>query len=318
MFENMKITTLIDNLTYGKNFVGEHGLSILIENDKKKILFDTGQSGNFIKNANLLGIDISDIDSVVISHGHYDHCGGIMEFVKYNKKAKIYIKKEAFYNKYKIKKYNGEKIDTENAVTKDIDTENIDTKDIDINYVGINDINNEKKAKEDEVKEFIGIPFNKSLIEERIVYTDNELFISDNINIISNIKIYDEFDTHFEGMFVEIDGKIYQDEFYDEQFLVINHNDRLILISGCSHRGISNIVRNAINKYKLPIDYLIGGFHLMNENQIKVEKTINLLNGLNIKNIGVSHCSGIESLALIKSLIKTNLFYNYTGNIIVI
>lgn len=263
----MKIITLIDNLVYDRYLIGEHGFSVLIENGKEKILFDTGQTGNFIYNAKMLGIDISDVDSVVISHGHYDHTGGLMEFVKFNKRAKIYIKREAFYKKNKK-------------------------------------------------KEFIGVPFNKSIIEERIIYTDGEVPLSGEITIISDIKIYNTIDTHFEDMFINEDDRYVIDEFDDEQFLVINNNNRLTIISGCSHRGISNIIRTAIDRFNLPIDYVIGGFHLRNEDHKKVEDIIHLLEGFNINNIGISHCTGIGYLNLIRNLINANVFYNYTGNVI--
>jgi len=62
----MKITTLIDNVVYDKYLTGEHGFSVFIEDGKEKILFDTGQTGNFIYNAMVLGIDISEVNSVVI------------------------------------------------------------------------------------------------------------------------------------------------------------------------------------------------------------------------------------------------------------
>ncbi len=96
----MRIMTLIENLVYKQGLLAEHGLSYYIETGHKKILFDTGQSGSFLVNAKMLGIDILDIDAVIISHGHYDHTGGLYSFLKVNHKAKVYIKKEAFNPKF--------------------------------------------------------------------------------------------------------------------------------------------------------------------------------------------------------------------------
>jgi 7,8-dihydropterin-6-yl-methyl-4-(beta-D-ribofuranosyl)aminobenzene 5'-phosphate synthase len=96
----MRIVTLIENLTYKQGLVAEHGLSLYLETDNKKILFDTGQSGLFLQNAEKLGIHIEDIDSLVISHGHYDHTGGLYPFLQKNTKAKIYAKNEIFIPKY--------------------------------------------------------------------------------------------------------------------------------------------------------------------------------------------------------------------------
>ena len=99
----MKIITLIENLVNGGNLQAEHGLSIYIETNKQKILFDTGQSGLFIQNARKLEIDLKDIDILVLSHGHYDHTGGLYPFLAINNKAKVYAKKNLFIPKYSSK-----------------------------------------------------------------------------------------------------------------------------------------------------------------------------------------------------------------------
>ncbi len=96
----MRIVTLIENLVYKKGLVAEHGLAIYIETENQKILFDTGQSGLFLQNAQKLGIDIEDIDSLVLSHGHYDHTGGLYPFLEKNSRAKVYAKSSIFTAKY--------------------------------------------------------------------------------------------------------------------------------------------------------------------------------------------------------------------------
>lgn len=97
----MKIVTLIENLVYGQGLVAEHGLSVYIETDNRKMLFDTGQSGLFLQNAKTLGVAVEDIDCVVLSHGHYDHTGGLYSFLEVNQKAKIYAKRELFDPKFR-------------------------------------------------------------------------------------------------------------------------------------------------------------------------------------------------------------------------
>jgi len=100
----VKIITLIENLVYKQGLTAEHGLSLYIESDNKKILFDTGQTGLFIQNAGNLGIAIDEIDALVLSHGHYDHTGGLYPFLEVNKKAKVYAKRELFEPKYRSNK----------------------------------------------------------------------------------------------------------------------------------------------------------------------------------------------------------------------
>lgn len=96
----MKITTLIENLVYQQGLFAEHGLVIYIETENRKILFDTGQTGLFIQNAQKLGIAIEDVDILVLSHGHYDHTGGLYPFLEKNSKAKVYAKKDVFIPKF--------------------------------------------------------------------------------------------------------------------------------------------------------------------------------------------------------------------------
>ena len=96
----MKITVLAENTAVSNDFGAEHGLSLLIESDGKKILFDMGQTDLFASNASLLGINLSDVDIAVLSHGHYDHGGGLKKFLEANTKAPVYINKHAFEPHY--------------------------------------------------------------------------------------------------------------------------------------------------------------------------------------------------------------------------
>ncbi|MDD2234670.1 MAG: MBL fold metallo-hydrolase [Desulfitobacteriaceae bacterium] len=96
----LKINILVENRTQRKNIIAEHGLSILVENNGFKVLFDVGQSNVFSLNAKTDRIDLSEIDALVISHGHFDHAGGVPEFCRLNKKAPIYVHPDAFCKRY--------------------------------------------------------------------------------------------------------------------------------------------------------------------------------------------------------------------------
>lgn len=102
-----KITTLVDNVVYGRKLQAEHGLSLSIQTDQHHILFDTGQSDLFIRNAELLHVDLSTVDYLILSHGHSDHTGGLRHFLKLNSKAKVICKREALFRKFKDKRENG-------------------------------------------------------------------------------------------------------------------------------------------------------------------------------------------------------------------
>ena len=109
----MKWTVLSDNRTNDNLLKTEHGLSILLETENDCILLDTGASDVFIRNATHLGIDLSTVDYVFISHGHSDHAGGLQHFVNCNRQAKILVSPEAMSGKFFSKRGNLHSITTE-------------------------------------------------------------------------------------------------------------------------------------------------------------------------------------------------------------
>lgn len=92
----MKITVLVENTSLNKDFRPEHGLSLYIETEHHKILFDMGQTSLFADNAKKLGIHLEDVDIAILSHGHYDHGGGLRRFLEINQKAPVYLSPYAF------------------------------------------------------------------------------------------------------------------------------------------------------------------------------------------------------------------------------
>ena len=102
----MKWTVLSDNRSNDDSLETEHGLSILLETDKHRILLDTGASDMFIRNAERLGIDLSTVDYVFISHGHSDHAGGLQHLVERNRQAKILVSPDAMSGKFFSKRGN--------------------------------------------------------------------------------------------------------------------------------------------------------------------------------------------------------------------
>lgn len=262
----MRIITLIENFVNGGNLQAENGLSLYIETDKQKILFDTGQSGLFIHNAKKMGIHIEDIESLVLSHGHYDHTGGLYPFLEKNSTAKIYAKRNIF-----VPKYNGK-------------------------------------------TRFIGTPFQEELLKNRIIYVDSITEIAENIFIMPDIPTHQTVDTNFKGLFRKRDKAFIPDVFDDELFMVIKQNDKINIITACSHRGITNICTTATNYFKLPIALILGGFHMK---ECSVEQYVHITHYFRImqpESIGACHCTGLDKFADLHRECETHLFYNYTGN----
>ena len=109
----MKWTVLSDNRSSDPALETEHGLSILLTTERHKILLDTGASELFIRNAELLGIDLSDVDYVFVSHGHSDHAGGLRYFMEHNQKAKVIVSPDAMNGHFFSKRGNLHSITTE-------------------------------------------------------------------------------------------------------------------------------------------------------------------------------------------------------------
>lgn len=98
----MKIINLIENIQGKQGVLFEHGLSYYIETENHKLLVDCGQTAAFMENAKVLGVDLKKVDTVILSHGHYDHSGGILSFAELNSEAAVYLQKAAvlpYYHK---------------------------------------------------------------------------------------------------------------------------------------------------------------------------------------------------------------------------
>ena len=110
----MDVKILTENTVYKRGFLGEHGLSLWIETGEKRYLFDMGQSGVFLKNAGKMKLDPECLDGIILSHGHYDHCGGMTEWIgKQNSNGKllkipVYVNERAFDRKYSRNPATGE------------------------------------------------------------------------------------------------------------------------------------------------------------------------------------------------------------------
>jgi 7,8-dihydropterin-6-yl-methyl-4-(beta-D-ribofuranosyl)aminobenzene 5'-phosphate synthase len=113
-----RITVLVENTAGGRGTLAEHGLSFWIEIDSRKILFDTGQSDILLHNAQILGIDLRTVDAVVLSHGHYDHVGGLRRILEIAPAVPVYLHPQALEAKYARREKNGQPIGMEPEISQ--------------------------------------------------------------------------------------------------------------------------------------------------------------------------------------------------------
>ena len=203
----MKLTALVENTSTRSELISEHALSLYIECNGYKILFDMGASDAFVQNAKVLGIDLNAVDFAVLSHGHYDHGGGLAAFLEVNDHAPVYVSRYAFephFNKI------GKDIGLDKEVCARFGERLMFTDD----YLKLND-GMELFSCNDREPVFPMDPFGLSCIHSE----------EQNITDICPQQLLS-----------------IPEDFRHEQYLLIRENNKSILISGCSHKGAKNLV----------------------------------------------------------------------------
>lgn len=260
--DNIKITFLVENRTDNPGIMAEHGLSVYIEACGKKILFDAGATDVVISNAVKLGIALEDVDIAVISHGHYDHTGGFPEFCRINKKAPVYIHKNAFRESYGL---------SEGKLQGSND--------------GIRWTDAERKA-----------------VEKRLVYTDRPVMISEDICITGTVVCEDGFVPTERFYYRDETGRVREDDMSHEQCLVIRQPEGIYIFSGCSHRGIISAINTGKAMFpEEPTAAVIAGMHLYSASEDDRKKVVERLAEEKPGCIIPVHCTGIKAICDLKS-----------------
>ena len=253
----MKLVTLMENTTCSEQLCCEHGLSLYLETRNHNILFDAGQSAAFADNARKLGVDLGKVDFAVLSHGHYDHSGGLGAFLEQNGSAPVYVSQWAFEPHWES----------------------------DGRYVGVD----------------------QSLRDNsRIRYVGTQTELAEGMTLYR----LETPPTDTAGLLVEENGERKPDDFRHEQYLLLEEQGKRILISGCSHKGILNIME------AFRPDILVGGFHFMKITDEKILEAAakRLLEYDCVYYTG--HCTGQTQYAYLKTLMGDKLHYLSTGTVL--
>lgn len=273
----MKITTLMENTQKDDSILAEHGLSLYIETNNHKLLSDCGCTDAFIKNASVLGIDLLSVDLVFLSHGHYDHAGGILPFTKINHSAPIYMQEKALLPYY-------HKTSSEER------------------YIGID-------------------PAIGALPQLHLL--DGDFVIDEELTVFSNVTGRTLWPKGNLELKKKVGDDFVQDEFDHEQYLVITENSTKVLISGCAHNGILNILEHYHSMYNSYPDAVISGFHMKKKTEYTdadistIKETAKELSNLPTK-FYTGHCTGDVPFDLMKKIMGEQLSYIHCGSSLII
>ncbi len=268
------ITTLSENAVAGLDLLGEWGLSTLIETDEVSILFDVGQSISSAHNAEALDIDLRKVNKIVLSHGHFDHTGGLRRILRKIKgEVEIIAHPDVWAAKYRC--HEGQ----------------TDRK------VGIPFTRGEL--------ENLGAHFN---------LTRKPVKITDSIMTTGEIPLTTDFEEIDADMFVKVAGHWQPDKLLDDQALIIRTGSGLVVILGCAHRGMINTLYRARNLTGVEtIHAVLGGSHLHKASEERVWATIAALRSMGVQKLGLTHCTGEAVVSLLAQEFGENFFYNHAG-----
>ncbi|MCI8808598.1 MAG: MBL fold metallo-hydrolase [Oscillibacter sp.] len=258
----MKLTVLVDNNTYiDQYYCGEPAACYYIEADGRRVLFDTGYSGLFLRNAEQMGIDLRGLTHIVLSHGHNDHTNGLKFLAEETgiSQAELIAHPDCF-----LPKYDG--------------------------------------------TEFIGAPYSCEEILQKITcrLCKTPYWLSKHLLFLGEIPRNNDFEALSPIGKKGLPEDSADDYLTEDSALVCQHSDGIFIITGCSHSGICNIIEYAKDICKEPrILGVLGGFHLF-EDDSRLDKTIQYLEGCQIRQLYPCHCVSLRAKAKMLRTLPVN------------
>ena len=267
---NVRITTLVENSSSRPDILAEHGLSFWIELGERRILFDTGQSDAVIENSAALGIDLSTADAIVLSHGHYDHAGGLASVLEIAKNASVYVHPGAVVDRFSQRS------------------------------AGAKPIGMSEAAK-------------RALLSRGVIWTEKPVQIFPGVTVTGQVPRLNDFEDTGGAFFLDRDCR-QADDIPDDQSLLIESSRGLIVVLGCAHAGVVNILDySAKLSGKGCIYAVMGGMHLLRASDERVNRTIEAFERYGIERIAPVHCTGEAAVERIKRAFSKQYFASPAG-----
>ncbi len=270
-----RITTLAENTAGLPRLIGEWGFSALVETDEVTVLMDTGEGHGAVHNAAVLGIDLTGIDKIVISHSHVDHTGGLRQVLgRIGKEIEVIAAPNLWEGKY--------------------------------------------RAVQEDRYRYIGIPYVRAELESlgaRFTLTQEPISLTENVMTTGEVPVITDFEKVGEDYLLTRAGGRYQlDTFPDDRALIVKTDEGLAVILGCAHRCLINTLYHAQKLTGvMEIHTVVGGCHLIHASEERIKKTIASLKDLDVKTVGVSHCTGLRAAAMMAAEFGDRFVFNTAG-----
>ena len=310
----MRIINLIENTEGRSGCAYAHGLSFYVETEKHKLLLDLGPSGETLKNAQALGVDLAKVDTVILSHGHYDHSGGIMPFAGINDQAVIYMQESATGEYY---------ADNGRSAPERYEYIGIDKKIAKLPRVRF--LQGDHRI-DDELELFTikNRTHSLPLTNKRILVRKGDHFQRDEFEHEQFLVVRQKQTTSVDlPMHTSSAGAALRDVPMHTASAGEPLREVTILMSGCAHSGILSIMDAFCERYGKAPDLVISGFHLMKKKEYREEEV------LEIKEIAreltayptrfvTCHCTGMPAFDMMKEIMGDQLEYVHSGEEIVV
>lgn len=254
----MRITILCNDRSIREDIQAEHGFSCLIQNGRGSVLFDTGDTGMYLENARKIGVDLSEVRHVVLSHAHYDHSGGFLAFAAQQQSYELLVHRRFFTPKYWDEdpcfRFVGNRFTPESLCEK-------------------------------------GVPFFLIKTDTFPLGEDRKAWLLSRFPRVTAFEVIEPAAYQYAA------GDFLPDTFEEELVYAADTADGLVIVSGCSHSGIANICEEAQKRLNRPICAVIGGTHLISAQEKQQRDTIAYFNAHpKIRLLAPVHCTGDAAL----------------------
>jgi 7,8-dihydropterin-6-yl-methyl-4-(beta-D-ribofuranosyl)aminobenzene 5'-phosphate synthase len=274
-FMVIRIRTLVEDTVEKPDLIGEHGLSLLVSTPGGDILFDTGQGNALLRNAVRMGVDWNRVTSIVLSHGHYDHTGGLTGVLAETGARPVFAHPSAFAPKY---------------------------------------------SKKRGVLRSIGMPASRETLEGagmQLQTCTAPVEVAPGVlatGPIPRVTGFEQVPAHFLTASAK-KSDLVPDWLEDDQALILGHRNAPVVVLGCAHSGIVNTLLHAAklagtNRFSL----IIGGTHLIDADEMRLQRTLEALRQFEIMKIAPCHCTGLRGQFALWENFGAKFHSNHTGD----